>query len=116
MLQHPSRKPYTLAGARPLTATIWKTGIDVHTGNYTFNLIRTNQATGRVTQRFRPEDLWNFAKLIQLLAFILADDGCLDRSLRNSLKQLAEGMQSVSEALHRRSAKKPHSRVPNHRT
>jgi len=114
MLQRQSRKPYTVAGAGPLTATIWKAGIDLQAGNYTFNLIRTN-ATGRVTQRFRPEDLLDFVKLIQVLAFILVDDGCLDPRLRKALRQLAERMQSVSEAFHRRSAKKPDTRIPNHR-
>ncbi len=90
-----SRKPYTVAGAGRLTATIWKTGINVRSGNYAFNLIRTNGATGHVTQRFHPQDLLDFAKLIQVLAFTFVDDGCLESDLRRQLDRLQESLRTA---------------------
>lgn len=91
-----SRKPYTLAGAGQLTATIWKNSDEPSGWTYRFNIVRTS-AAGRVSQRFHPRDLRNFVKLMQVLAFTLADDGCLECSLRRELSDLADRLQTVLE-------------------
>lgn len=92
-LSMPPRKPYLLAGAGPLTATIWKDG-DCHAGwDYRFNIVRTSRTTGRVTQCFAPRNIRHLAKLVQVLAFILADDGCLEPGRRDELKELASRME-----------------------
>lgn len=95
MSKNRSRKPYTIAGAGPLTATIWKTGDEVAGWRYEFNIVRTIAANGRVTQRFRPRDVIDLTKLAQVLAFTLADDGCLDPDLRERLNWLAENLRKV---------------------
>jgi len=101
-----SVQPYFITGAGPLTATVWKTGVDVADDNYEFNLFRTDARTGGVSQRFRPQDLVDFAKLIQVLAFSLADDGCLKPELRDELDQLANRMRSAAKPVRRRLARR----------
>lgn len=91
-----SHRPYTLAGAGALTATIWKNGDEPCGWTYRFNVIRTS-ATGRVSQRFHPRDLRDFVKLVGVLAFTLADDGCLEADVRRELVELAERLRTVLE-------------------
>ncbi len=89
------RKPYAMLGAGRLTASLWKEG-DEHAGwRYRFNLFRMSRVTGRVGQRFLPQDAPDLARLAQLLAFTLSDDGCLDRELRDDLSCLAACLDQV---------------------
>ena len=78
-----------IVGAGPLLSTIWKLG-DEHTGwRYRFNLTRQTSDRGVFTDLFQPLDLVNFVKLIQVLAAVIADDGCLNQTERTTLKKLA---------------------------
>lgn len=81
-------KPFVLVGAGPLSSTVWKTG-DEHSGwRYRFNLFRLPAHNGRVSQLFRPSDLVDLAKLLQVLAAVIADDGCLTQTDRRMLTRL----------------------------
>ncbi len=78
-----------IVGAGPLLSTIWKLG-DEHSGwRYRFNLTRQTSDSGVFTDLFQPGDLIHFIKLIQVLAFVVADDGCLNQAERTTLKNLA---------------------------
>lgn len=89
------RKPYAMVGAGRLTASIWKEG-DEHSGwRYRFNLFRMSRASGRISQRFLPQDVADLARLAQLLAFALSDDGCLGSELRDDLSCLAACLDQV---------------------
>jgi hypothetical protein len=92
-----TRRPYAAVGAGPLTATIWKSGDECSGWRYAFNVFRQSRRTGRVTQLYQPDDVVDFVKLCQVLATVLADDGCLDTRLRHDLAQLAATLASVSE-------------------
>ncbi len=82
-------RPMEIVGAGPLLCTIWKLG-DEHTGwRYRFNLTRQTSDRRVFTDLFRPLDLVNFIKLIQVLAAVIADDGCLTQADRITLKNLA---------------------------
>lgn len=78
-----------IVGAGPLLSTIWKLG-DEHSGwRYRFNLTRQTTDSSAFTALFQPLDLVNFIKLIQVLAAVIADDGCLAQAERTTLKNLA---------------------------
>ncbi|MCY2964018.1 MAG: hypothetical protein NT069_10305 [Planctomycetota bacterium] len=98
MQKSTTRKPYTLAGAGPLTATVWKFGSEQCGWNYRFNVVKTNDVNGEVTQQFCAGDIRNFAKLIQVLAFTLADDGCLEPEYRTELSELASRLRTALES------------------
>ncbi len=92
-----SSKPMTIVGAGPLTSTIWKSG-DQHSGwRYRFNLFKQLSHSGRVSQQFRPADLIHLIKLTQVLAAVLADDGCLTKIDRLLLQQVASALDAVLE-------------------
>ena len=82
-------RPMEIVGAGPLLSTIWKLG-DEHTGwRYRFNLTRQTSDKSVFTDLFQPLDLVNLIKLIQVLAAVIADDGCLTQVDRTTLKNLA---------------------------
>ena len=82
-------RPMEIVGAGPLLSTIWKLG-DEHTGwRYRFNLTRQTSDSGVFTDLFEPLDLVHFIKLIQVLAAVIGDDGCLNQAERTTLKNLA---------------------------
>ena len=79
-----------IVGAGPLLANIWKLGNE-HTGwRYRFNLTRQTSDRSVFTDLFRPTDLVSFIKLIQVLAAVIADDGCLNQAERTMLKSIAK--------------------------
>jgi hypothetical protein len=82
-------RPMEIVGAGPLLSAIWKLG-DEHTGwRYRFNVTRQTSDRGAFTELFQPLDLIHFIKLIQVLAAVIGDDGCLDRAERTAIKNLA---------------------------
>lgn len=92
-----SEKPMAVVGAGPLTSTVWKSG-DEHSGwRYRFNLFVQHSDSGRVSQQFHPADLIHFVKLTQVLAAVLADDGCLTKSDRVLLQRIASELDGVLE-------------------
>lgn len=88
-------KPYAMVGAGRLAASIWKTGDERSGWNYRFNVFRMSGTNGRVTQRFSPNDVADLAKLVRVLAFTLADDGCVTADLRDDLFCLAACLDEV---------------------
>lgn len=88
-------KPYCSVGAGRLTSFVWKTGDLVGGWRYRFNVFRLASCGGRVTQLFGPSDLFHFVKLSQVLASVLADDGCLSPVDRRVLKRLAADLDDL---------------------
>ena len=82
-------KPYCSVGAGPLTSFVWKSGDSIAGWKYRFNIFRFTRRGGRVSQFFGPRDLFQLVKLTQVLAAVIADDGCLSQVDRGVLKRLA---------------------------
>lgn len=82
-------KPMMHVGVGPLTSSIWKLRNDESGWRYRFNVIRQSSHHGHFTDLFHPRDLIHFIKLIQVLAAVIADDGCLSQSERIMLRRLA---------------------------
>jgi hypothetical protein len=102
-------KPYCSVGAGPLTSFVWKSG-DCDSGwRYQFNLFRLAADGGRVSQLFAPADLIHFVKLTQVLAAVIADDGCLSPVDRGVLKRLAADLDQMLS----RAAKRPADYSPS---
>lgn len=81
--------PIELVGAGRLISSIWKLG-GVDSGwRYRFNIVRQSSDHVHFTDLFQPNDLIHFIKLIQVLATVIADDGCLSQPERIMLKRLA---------------------------
>jgi hypothetical protein len=78
-----------MVGAGRLTSMIWKDGDQQSGWRYKFNLFRTSAGGGRISQLFQPADVIHFVKLAQVIATVIADDGCLSEVERGVLKRLA---------------------------
>lgn len=88
-------KPYCSIGSGPLTSFLWKSG-DANKGwRYHYNVFRLASKGGRLRQLFAPSDLIYFVKLIQVLASVIADDGCLSAVDRGVLRRLATDLDSL---------------------
>ena len=95
-------KPYCSIGAGRLTSFVWKSGDEDCGWRYRFNLFRLGANGGRVTQLFAPADLMHLIKLTQVLASVIADDGCLSAVDRGVLKRLATDLdQMLAKAANR---------------
>lgn len=81
-----------MVGAGRLASMIWKAGDEQSGWRYRFNLFRTSGRGGRISQVFTPADVIYFVKLAQVLAAVIADDGCLDPIERGVLKRLADDL------------------------
>jgi hypothetical protein len=90
-----NNRPYAMLGAGRLTSAVWKEGDDDSGWHYRFNIFRMNRPSGRVSQRYRPQDVVDLARLAQVLAFALSDDGCMDSELRDDLSCLAACLDQV---------------------
>ncbi len=90
-------KPIEIVGAGPLISTIWKLGGEHTVWRYRFNLTRQTSDRGVFTDLFQPLDLVDFIKLIQVLAAVIADDGCLNQAERTTLKTLATQLDHLLE-------------------
>ena len=87
--------PMAMVSAGSLTSTIWKLGSEASGWKYRFNLFRQLASQGSVTQSFRPADLLYFVKLTQVLAAVIADDGCLSHRDRMVLQRIAGDLDKV---------------------
>lgn len=100
----PPEKPMGMVGSGPLTALIWKSGHQDSGWRYQFSLFRQLKA-GKVSQLFRPLDLMYFIKLLQVLAAVIADDGCLSPVETGVLRRIEQDLDRLLQrALHRRSS------------
>ena len=90
--------PYMMLGAGQLCAAVSKEGDEQGGWQYRFNLFRMSQSDGSVEQRFEPSDISDLVKLARVLAFAIADDGCLSRDLRNELSRLSDYLDEVFSA------------------
>ena len=100
----PPEKPMGMVGSGPLTALIWKSGHQDSGWRYQFSLFRQLRA-GKVSQLFRPLDLIYFIKLLQVLAAVIADDGCLSPVETGVLRRVEQDLdQLLQRASQRRSS------------
>jgi len=90
--------PYMMLGAGQLCATVSKEGDEQGGWQYYFNVFRMDTRNGSVEQRFLPGDITDFVKLARVLAFAIADDGCLKRELRDDLRRLSADLDDVLSA------------------
>lgn len=81
-------KPYCSVGAGPLTSFIWKSGDAIAGWKYRFNIFAL-LVMGVIYLSFWPRDLFQLVRLTQVLAAVIADDGCLSEVDRGVLKRLA---------------------------
>lgn len=88
-------KPYYTLGAGQLTAFLWKYGSETTGWRYRFNVFRLAASRGRVSQSFRPRDVFHFVKLLQVIASVLSNDGCLCAVDRGVLKRLAADIDAL---------------------
>lgn len=89
-------KPYAMLGAGQLVSAIWKTGDEQSGWGYHFNVYRSNNRTGHVSQLLRPADIFDLVKLSQVLAATLADDGCITANERLALATLAGELDGIT--------------------
>ena len=100
----PPEKPMGMVGSGPLNALIWKIGHQDSGWRYQFSLFRQLRA-GKVSQLFRPLDLMYFIKLLQVVAAVIADDGCLSPVETGVLRRIEQDLDRLLQrALHRRSS------------
>lgn len=90
--------PYMMLGAGQLCAAVSKEGDEQGGWQYHFNLFRMSPSDGSVEQRFVPSDITDLVKLARVLAFAIADDGCLSRELRDDLRRLSACLDEVLSA------------------
>lgn len=100
-------KPLGMVGAGRLASMIWKDGDEQSGWRYRFNVFRTARNRARVSQLFAPADVIHFVKLAQVLAAVIADDGCVTAAERAALKRLANDLDELWERT---------SNVPEHNT
>ncbi len=89
-------KPYAMLGAGHLTAAIWKSGDDRSGWSYRFNVYRMSNRNGQVSQLLRPTDVQDLVKLSQVLAAVLAEDGCMPTGQRRALDELAARLDTIT--------------------
>ena len=82
-------RPIELVGAGRLISSIWKLGGVDSSWRYRFNVVRKSSDHEHFTDLFQPNDLIHFIKLIQVLAAVIADDGCLSQPERIILRRFA---------------------------
>ncbi len=88
-------KPYCSLGAGCLSSFLWKIGDQGSGWRYRFNLFRLAGKNGRVSQLFRPADLMHFVKLVQVMASVISDDGCLSPMDRGVMRRLATDLDEL---------------------
>ena len=90
-------RPMEIVGAGPLLSAIWKLGDEQSGWRYRFNVTRQTSNKGVFTDLLQPGDLIHFIKLIQVLAFVIADDGCLTQNERTTVKKLSARLDDLLE-------------------
>lgn len=90
-------KPYCIVGAGSLTSNVWKQSRGSDEFRYRFNLFRTKR-NGKVTNRFRPQDVLSLAKFVRVISQVLADDGCITPEQRRLLLFFDTAMDEVLES------------------
>jgi hypothetical protein len=90
-----SAKPIATVGAGRLASMIWKDGNEQAGWRYHFNVFRIAHRGGRVSQMFVPPDVLQLVKLLQVLAAVIADDGCLAPADRSTLQRLATELDAL---------------------
>jgi hypothetical protein len=88
-------RPTEYVGAGPLTSAVWKLGSEQSGWSYRFNVVRQTSDSGHCSDLFQPADLIHFVKLIQVLAAVIADDGCLTQADTTTLRTLAAKLDDI---------------------
>ena len=88
-------QPTAVLGAGRLVSLLRKEGDEQSGWRYTFNIFWTNRETDEVGQLFTPDDVEQLARLARLLAFELAEEGCLPAGQCDDLACLASCLDDV---------------------
>ena len=89
-------QPYAVIGAGDLVSHVHRDANETDGLAYRFNLFRLTHSS-EVTHSFRPDDLRDVVKACQVLAFSIADDGWLPKSLGLELHDLAYELDAITQ-------------------
>lgn len=82
-------KPMVIVGAGPLVSPVWKSGNEISGWQYRFGICHPVEHNNCNSTELHPLDLVHIVKLIQVLAAVIVDDGCISSTERVLLKRLA---------------------------
>ena len=88
--------PHFVAGAGRLASSVWKKGSDVQGFEYEFNLLVLDAGDGSASCLFQPSDLPPLVRLVRVLAFEMAQEGCLSDETRQEMWELADFLDRYS--------------------
>lgn len=75
---------------------LWKTG-DEHSGwEYRFNIVRGPTLHESFNPMLEPADLSDLVKLVQVMASVIDDDGCLHAADRERLRSLITDLNGLT--------------------
>ena len=94
--QEYGKKPYSFVGAGRLTSMLWKTGNARSGCEYRFNIVRGPNLQESFNPLFEPADLSDLVKLVQVMASVIADDGCLHADDRQRLRSLITDLDTLT--------------------
>ena len=78
-----------LVGAGPLISPVWKSGSENTGWRFRFAIFRWLKKKSRGSTVLHPLDLLHLVKLIQVLAAVMVEEGCITPTERIVLKRLA---------------------------
>ena len=96
---HPSTRPYLFVGAGRMTALLWKLESSSDDGVYRFSIVAGPRGIEGACSHFEPADLESLIKLVQVLASVLVDDGCLPPVVRERLSDLTAHLDRLTTEL-----------------
>ncbi len=91
-----AKKPYSFVGAGRLTSMLWKAGSEHSEWTYRFNIVRGPTVLESFNPLFEPADLSDLVKLVQVMASVIADDGCLNANDRERLRTLFTDLDALT--------------------
>ncbi len=90
------KKPYSFVGAGRLTSLLWKAGSEHSEWKYRFNIVRGPTVLESFNPLFEPADLSHLVKLVQVMASVIVDDGCLNADDRERLRTLVTDLDELT--------------------
>ena len=96
---HPSTRPYLFVGAGRMTALLWKLKAGSGDWVYRFSIVAGPRGIEGACSHFEPADLESLIKLVQVLASVLVDDGCLPPVERERLSDLTAHLDRLTTEL-----------------
>ena len=92
----PRTEPVAVLGAGDLVSHLHRDEDADAPANYRFSVFRLSQGL-QATHELRPCDLRDLVKLCQVLAFAIVDDGWTPTETRNSLRELFDELDTLTQ-------------------